>query len=144
MWVMASFRNSQRWPHSTVEPDGHVHLGSIANLSSLLPMSADQNGSMRMRLLDTSDKYSTALALLISWCAIQAITDGSPRLLASANGGIWLVCCGNATWQQFTGKYQQIRPGKDIRPLGLEDAAAALCMSPWGVVRKPDRRAVSR
>lgn len=46
---------------------------------------------------------------------------------------------------------QQIRVGKDIRPLGLEDAvaavaageaAAASCLSPWGVVLKPDSRSV--
>lgn len=48
---------------------------------------------------------------------------------------------------------QQISVGKDIRPLGLEDAvaavaageaaaAAASCLSPWGVVLKPDSRSV--
>lgn len=32
----------------------------------------------------------------------------------------------------------------DVRPVWLEDAAAAApCMSPWGVVGKPDRQAVS-
>lgn len=49
---------------------------------------------------------------------------------------------------------QQISVGKDTRPLGLEDAvaavaageaaaaAAASCLSPWGVVLKPDSRSV--
>ncbi len=51
-----------------------------------------------------------------------------------------------STWQRLTQKRQHIRTVqpecKDTRPVWLEDAAAAApCVSPWGVVGKPDRQA---